>query len=53
MKKAKFVVKMSRQIGMMNNIGGAIGYRLRNALLRLTPNSVGEKQFDYLFKLDY
>jgi 2-polyprenyl-6-methoxyphenol hydroxylase-like FAD-dependent oxidoreductase len=52
-KKAQFVVNTSYQIGLLNNIGGALGYRLRNFLLKITPQSVGEKQFDYLFKLNY
>jgi 2-polyprenyl-6-methoxyphenol hydroxylase-like FAD-dependent oxidoreductase len=53
MEKAHFVVKTSLQIAALNNIGGAVGYRLRNGLMRLVPKSVGEKQFDYLFKLNY
>jgi 2-polyprenyl-6-methoxyphenol hydroxylase-like FAD-dependent oxidoreductase len=53
MEKANFVIKTSLQIASLNNIGGAIGYRLRNGLMRMIPASVGEKQFDYLFKLNY
>jgi 2-polyprenyl-6-methoxyphenol hydroxylase-like FAD-dependent oxidoreductase len=53
MEKANFVVKTSMQIASLNNIGGAIGYRLRNGFMRMIPTSVGEKQFDYLFKLNY
>jgi hypothetical protein len=41
------------QIASLNNIGGAMGYRFRNNLMRMIPSSVGEKQFDYLFKLNY
>jgi FAD-dependent urate hydroxylase len=48
-KKATFVVNTSYQIGQLNNIGGFIGYRLRNALMKLAPTSFAEKQFDYLF----
>ena len=51
--KAQFVIKTSYQIALLNNIGGSIGYRLRNGLLRLTPQSIGEQQFAYLFKLNY
>jgi 2-polyprenyl-6-methoxyphenol hydroxylase-like FAD-dependent oxidoreductase len=51
--KADFVTKTSLQIAQVNNIGGTIGYRLRNFLLKITPQSVGEKQFEYLFRLDY
>jgi 2-polyprenyl-6-methoxyphenol hydroxylase-like FAD-dependent oxidoreductase len=51
--KADFVTKTSFQMGQVINIGGAVGYRLRNMLLKITPQSVGEKQFDYLFRLDY
>jgi 2-polyprenyl-6-methoxyphenol hydroxylase-like FAD-dependent oxidoreductase len=51
--KADFVTKTSLQIAQLNNIGGAIGYRLRNFLLKITPQSIGERQFEYLFKLDY
>jgi 2-polyprenyl-6-methoxyphenol hydroxylase-like FAD-dependent oxidoreductase len=53
LKKAQFVVNTSYQIGLLNNIGGAVGYRVRNFLLKITPQSVAEKQFDYLFKLNY
>lgn len=49
MKKVKFVVSTSFQIGQLSNIGGAIGYRLRNFILKAAPSSVAEKQFDYLF----
>jgi 2-polyprenyl-6-methoxyphenol hydroxylase-like FAD-dependent oxidoreductase len=51
--KADFVTKASFQMGQVINIGGAVGYRLRNMVLKITPQSVGEKQFDYLFRLDY
>jgi FAD-dependent urate hydroxylase len=51
--KADFVTKTSFQLGQVINIGGVIGYRLRNILLKITPQSVGETQFDYLFRLDY
>jgi 2-polyprenyl-6-methoxyphenol hydroxylase-like FAD-dependent oxidoreductase len=51
--KADFVTKTSFQMGQVINIGGAIGYRLRNILLKMTPSSIGEKQFDYLFRLDF
>jgi 2-polyprenyl-6-methoxyphenol hydroxylase-like FAD-dependent oxidoreductase len=50
MKKVLFVVNTSLQIGQLSNIGGAIGYRFRNFLLRIAPNSVADRQFDYLFK---
>lgn len=48
-KKAKFVVNTSWQVGQISNIGGAIGYRIRNFILKMMPKSMGEKQFDYLF----
>jgi 2-polyprenyl-6-methoxyphenol hydroxylase-like FAD-dependent oxidoreductase len=51
--KADFVIKTSRRIGLLNNMGGVIGYRLLNMLLKITPQSIGEKQFDYLFTLDF
>ncbi|MBL7817399.1 MAG: FAD-dependent monooxygenase [Saprospiraceae bacterium] len=47
--KTAFVTKTSLQIGQLSNLGGAIGYRLRNWLLSVTPSSMAEKQFDYLF----
>lgn len=50
-KKVKFVVNTSFQIGQLSNIGGAIGYRLRNFILKAAPTSVAEKQFDYLFRV--
>ena len=49
LKKVKFVVNTSFQIGQLSNIGGAIGYRLRNFILKAAPTAVAEKQFDYLF----
>jgi 2-polyprenyl-6-methoxyphenol hydroxylase-like FAD-dependent oxidoreductase len=49
MKKVKFVVNTSFQIGQLSNMGGAVGYRLRNFILKAAPTSVAEKQFDYLF----
>ena len=48
-KKVKFVVNTSFQIGQLSNMGGTIGYRLRNFILKAAPTSVAEKQFDYLF----
>jgi 2-polyprenyl-6-methoxyphenol hydroxylase-like FAD-dependent oxidoreductase len=51
--KADFVINTSYQLGLLNNIGGALGYRLRNFLLKITPQYIGEKQFDYLFRLDF
>lgn len=50
-KKTTFVTKTSFQIGQLSNVGGAIGYRLRNTLMKLAPTSVAEKQFDYLFRV--
>ena len=50
-KKTTFVVNTSYQIGQLNNIGGFIGYRFRNFLMKLAPTSIAEKQFDYLFKV--
>ncbi len=49
--KTTFVVNTSYQLGQLNNIGGFFGYRLRNLLMTLAPNSVAEKQFDYLFSV--
>jgi FAD-dependent urate hydroxylase len=51
--KADFVIKTSYQLGLLNNIGGSIGFRLRNFLLKIMPQSIGERQFDYLFALDF
>jgi 2-polyprenyl-6-methoxyphenol hydroxylase-like FAD-dependent oxidoreductase len=51
--KAHFVTNTSLQIARLSNVGGALGYRLRNWLLRVAPSSVAERQFDYLFRLDY
>ena len=50
-KKATFVINTSLQLGQLSNIGGAVGYRLRNFLLKIAPNWVAEKQFDYLFRV--
>ena len=51
MKKVHFVVKTSQQLGQLSNLGGTIGYRLRNAILGITPSWLAEKQFDYLFRV--
>ncbi len=50
-KKATFVVNTSYQIGQLSNIGGFIGYRLRNTLMKIAPTSIVEKQFNYLFTI--
>jgi 2-polyprenyl-6-methoxyphenol hydroxylase-like FAD-dependent oxidoreductase len=49
--KTTFVVNTSYQLGQLNNIGGVIGYRLRNVLLKIAPTSVAERQFNYLFMI--
>lgn len=51
--KTDFVINTSFQMGQFINMGGAIGYRLRNLLLKITPQSLADKQFDYLFRLDF
>jgi 2-polyprenyl-6-methoxyphenol hydroxylase-like FAD-dependent oxidoreductase len=49
--KNEFVRNTSWQLGQLSNIGGAVGYRLRNFLLGITPDSVGKKQFEKLYRL--
>ncbi len=50
--KIKFVVDTSYQIVILSNIGGEIGYRFRNFLLRATPNRIAAQQFEKLFRLE-
>ncbi|MFM2269038.1 MAG: hypothetical protein RL757_2479 [Bacteroidota bacterium] len=49
--KIKFVVDTSYQIGILSNVGGFMGHRLRNFLLRATPNRIAAQQFEKLFRL--
>lgn len=49
--KVDFVVNTSFMIGKMSNLGGTIGYRLRNWILKSTPEAIADRQLDTLFKL--
>jgi 2-polyprenyl-6-methoxyphenol hydroxylase-like FAD-dependent oxidoreductase len=49
--KVNYVVNTSFMVGKISNLGGEIGYRLRNWLLRSTPNRMAKKQLERLFKL--
>jgi 2-polyprenyl-6-methoxyphenol hydroxylase-like FAD-dependent oxidoreductase len=49
--KINFVVNTSWQIGKLSNFGGFIGHRIRNFLLKITPDFITEKQFEKLYRL--
>ena len=51
MSKAKFVVNTSYQLALASNIGGTLGWRVRNFILRSVPEFIGRRQFDYLYKI--
>lgn len=50
--RTDYVVNTSYQVGLLSNLGGPVGYPLRNALLKATPESVASAQFDRLFRLE-
>ncbi len=52
-KRVARIVNTSFQIGLLSNLGGPLGYPLRNALLRATPKSVSEAQFEWLFRVGF
>ena len=49
--KTDYVVNTSYRIGLLSNLGGPLGYRLRNALLKSTPESINRKQVSRIFKV--
>jgi 2-polyprenyl-6-methoxyphenol hydroxylase-like FAD-dependent oxidoreductase len=51
--KATMVVNRSWQMGKLAHLKNPLGRALRNALMRGAPPSVGQKQFDALYTLNY
>lgn len=51
--KARQIVKMSWQIGKMAHLKNPILTAFRNGMVRLTPDSVGRKQLEKVFELNY
>lgn len=51
--KARQIVKMSWQIGKMAHFKNPILTAFRNGMLRLTPDSIGRKQLEKVFDLNY
>lgn len=49
--KVNFVVNTSFMLGRVSNMGGALGYRLRNWLMSATPERMAEQQLERLFRL--
>lgn len=49
--KVNFVVNTSFMLGRVSNMGGALGYRLRNWMMTLTPERMAEQQLERLFRL--
>jgi 2-polyprenyl-6-methoxyphenol hydroxylase-like FAD-dependent oxidoreductase len=51
--KATMVVNRSWQMGKLAHLKNPLGRALRNGLMRMAPPSVGQKQFDMLYALNY
>jgi 2-polyprenyl-6-methoxyphenol hydroxylase-like FAD-dependent oxidoreductase len=51
--KATMIVNRSWQMGKLAHLKNPLGRAARNALMRGMPASVGQKQFDALFALNY
>ncbi|HEU5099057.1 MAG TPA: FAD-dependent monooxygenase [Roseiflexaceae bacterium] len=51
--KATMVVNRSWQMGKLAHLKNPLGRAARNALMRGMPASVGQRQFDALFRLNY
>lgn len=49
--KTDYVVNTSYRVGLLSNLGGPLGYRLRNELLKSTPESINRKQVSRIFKV--
>ena len=53
MPKARMVVNTSWRFGKMAHLANPLARGARNLLLRLTPSSVGRRQTDALYRLNY
>jgi 2-polyprenyl-6-methoxyphenol hydroxylase-like FAD-dependent oxidoreductase len=51
--KATMIVNRSWQMGKLAHLKNPLGRVLRNALMRGAPPSIGQKQFDALYTLNY
>jgi hypothetical protein len=51
--KATMIVNRSWQMGKLAHLKNPLGRALRNALIRGAPPSLGQKQFDALYTLNY
>jgi 2-polyprenyl-6-methoxyphenol hydroxylase-like FAD-dependent oxidoreductase len=51
--KATMIVNRSWQMGKLAHLKNPLGRALRNALMRGAPASLGQKQFDALYTLNY
>jgi 2-polyprenyl-6-methoxyphenol hydroxylase-like FAD-dependent oxidoreductase len=51
--KTTMIVNRSWQLGKLAHLKNPLGRALRNALMRGAPPSVGQKQFDTLYTLNY
>ncbi|MDQ2998040.1 MAG: FAD-dependent monooxygenase [Chloroflexota bacterium] len=51
--KATMIVNRSWQVGKLAHLKNPLGRALRNALMRGVPSSVGQKQSDALYTLNY
>jgi 2-polyprenyl-6-methoxyphenol hydroxylase-like FAD-dependent oxidoreductase len=51
--KATMIVNRSWQMGKLAHLRNPLGRALRNALMRWAPPSLGQKQFDALYTLNY
>lgn len=53
MKKAHYIVNSSWKIGKVAHFENPLAIMLRNALLKIIPDSVNEKQMERVFSIDY
>lgn len=51
--KASQIIKTSWQIGKLAHVKNPLLVTFRNAAMRMTPESVGRKQLEKIFELDY
>ena len=51
--KARYVVERSWQFGKVAHLSNPFVRRIRNGLMRFTPESVARKQMEWLFRLNY
>lgn len=53
LKRTKFIIERSRQIGKIAQLENKTAIYLRNLLLKNIPASVNQKQFDFLYNVNF